>query len=973
MKYLGKIQDPKDLVTKEYVDNGHILQTKTYTNVYGTAASWAGSSFAYGKVTPENFFKPWHIKLKMTVEASGSNYAHASSVFVLDGIQDTYMSYSCQNAIQHTSYRPMYYHMYYRFKQAAIEGGGCHYLGFSMLYSWSYTTSANPRTVTIDILESENCSFEFVNSLIAYNTVIGYSNFNALSNFNFSSNGLIETGDDNDANYYNRDYYSSRVAAQAVYRYQFVLSKMDGSLIPFSTTDNNTGTSKTMNTTPFDPLGRIYWYYSSGTTAAGANFGNNVLYSQFLSDWTYSFNIAKGGFTARQPVYIVASPQSDGSAVLASPYVTQSLPSSADGKLYIYLGQTYEDSSTYRIYHSWYHPVFEYRDGGIKRYERNADRVNGHTVAADVPSGAKFTDTVTTATTTGTGNAVTAITASNGALTVTKGSTFNNYTHPSYTARTSSLYKITVDNTGHVSDVASVQKSDITDLGIPGAATDVKIDNTSIVSNGIAGITQAKLGSGYATCTTEEATTAKVATLTNYKPITGGYVSVCFTKGFHKRANTTLNINAQGAYGVSFNSSYLDAGIVARSGEIVTFLFDGSYYRVLSVDTRMPRYGSEIDYDQDYTVTEAIDFKQAKLVSGTNIKTINNESLLGSGNISISGGGNFSGTTFYSGNSSTAEHNANSAVKNGNYYYSSNGPAMTLGATTNDGALYVQSYSDSWVGQIAQDYRNGGLFVRGKNNGSWQSWQQVYDTGHTIKTNSTNLPQFSGAPSYLVGIDAFADGGTMKWQSASSVSVGYATSAGSATDSSKLPLTGGTISGNLSVTGTLTTPAFSTDSNNYVKTVSWLQVNGSSDNAAWTDVWVNQNNWLYKRAKSSFISDVKGGFTDYVTDQGTSGSWRYRKWNSGKIEAWYESTVSSGTTHTQIGSVYRGTWSLSIPTAIGFSSVPKLIIGNNNDATHVISINGKASSTTQISGYYFRPNSNSSSITLYPSIYAWTN
>jgi hypothetical protein len=30
--------------------------------------------------------------------------------------------------------------------------------------------------------------------------------------------------------------------------------------------------------------------------------------------------------------------------------------------------------------------------------------------------------------------------------------------------------------------------------------------------------------------------------------------------------------------------------------------------------------------------------KQAKLVSGTNIKTINNESILGSGNISISGG-----------------------------------------------------------------------------------------------------------------------------------------------------------------------------------------------------------------------------------------------------------------------------------------------------------------------------------------------
>lgn len=54
----------------------------------------------------------------------------------------------------------------------------------------------------------------------------------------------------------------------------------------------------------------------------------------------------------------------------------------------------------------------------------NAKEVNGHTVESDVPSNAVFTDTVTTVTTSGNGNAVTDVTASNGALTVTKGSTF---------------------------------------------------------------------------------------------------------------------------------------------------------------------------------------------------------------------------------------------------------------------------------------------------------------------------------------------------------------------------------------------------------------------------------------------------------------------------------------------------------------------------------------------------------------------
>ena len=47
----------------------------------------------------------------------------------------------------------------------------------------------------------------------------------------------------------------------------------------------------------------------------------------------------------------------------------------------------------------------------------------------------------------------------------------NNYTHPSYTQRQSGLYKVTVDNTGHVSAVAAVTKSDITALGIPAQDT----------------------------------------------------------------------------------------------------------------------------------------------------------------------------------------------------------------------------------------------------------------------------------------------------------------------------------------------------------------------------------------------------------------------------------------------------------------------------------------------------------------------
>ena len=49
------------------------------------------------------------------------------------------------------------------------------------------------------------------------------------------------------------------------------------------------------------------------------------------------------------------------------------------------------------------------------------------------------------------------------------GSDVTVYTHPSYAAKTSGLYKITVDATGHVSAAAAVEKGDITALGIPGS------------------------------------------------------------------------------------------------------------------------------------------------------------------------------------------------------------------------------------------------------------------------------------------------------------------------------------------------------------------------------------------------------------------------------------------------------------------------------------------------------------------------
>ncbi len=64
----------------------------------------------------------------------------------------------------------------------------------------------------------------------------------------------------------------------------------------------------------------------------------------------------------------------------------------------------------------------------------------------------------------------------------------NKYTHPTHTARTSGLYKITVDSLGHVTAVSAVQKSDITGLGIPDSDTTYGL--ASAYSNGLMSPTQ---------------------------------------------------------------------------------------------------------------------------------------------------------------------------------------------------------------------------------------------------------------------------------------------------------------------------------------------------------------------------------------------------------------------------------------------------------------------------------------------------
>ena len=108
-------------------------------------------------------------------------------------------------------------------------------------------------------------------------------------------------------------------------------------------------------------------------------------------------------------------------------------------------------------------------------------------------------------------------------------------------------------------------------------------------------------------------------------------------------------------------------------------------------------------------------------------------------------------------------------------------PAVTtaLAFQTSTGTLKATTFS----GNLSGNATTATSATKATQDGSGNVITNTYlkKTGDTmtgtLSWNSTSLPQFSGSPTYLVGIQGFANGGTMKWQSASSVTVGAATKA----------------------------------------------------------------------------------------------------------------------------------------------------------------------------------------------------
>lgn len=192
----------------------------------------------------------------------------------------------------------------------------------------------------------------------------------------------------------------------------------------------------------------------------------------------------------------------------------------------------------------------------------------------------------------------------------------------------------------------------------------------------------------YTACYTSASTAAKTASKSNFQLSAGAEIIVQFIYT-NTASSPTLNINSTGARSIYYNGTNIPANALAAN-RVYKFVYDGSYWQL--VGTLGYTKTSELTNDAGFltsddvvdevnqedkpvtsnavyeyitedekviasalndlnerigdnevvtaaALTDLNSKKQNKLVSGTNIKTINNQSLLGEGNITISGGG----------------------------------------------------------------------------------------------------------------------------------------------------------------------------------------------------------------------------------------------------------------------------------------------------------------------------------------------
>ena len=248
-----------------------------------------------------------------------------------------------------------------------LRDGVCVYLKNGVI------TSASGFTLNINGLGAKPC----------YSTLAAASRATTLFNVNYTmlfvyNSSRVEGGcwdifygydtNTDTIGYQLRTYSTTLPMTQKVYRYRLLFTSADGThWVPANTSTSTNATAvRTVNQTKINPFGKIVYYGYTTAVDAEASPSTSYMWTQNVVTLGYSFNSTGVALVldAFKPIYLKCAPQSDGSAIIDAdnPYV-QTLPSTADGKIYIFLGIAVTATTVELIPE---HPIYCYRNGRLQ-------------------------------------------------------------------------------------------------------------------------------------------------------------------------------------------------------------------------------------------------------------------------------------------------------------------------------------------------------------------------------------------------------------------------------------------------------------------------------------------------------------------------------------------------------------------------------------------------------------------------------
>ena len=337
------------------------LYTNTYSELIGSANDVAGASFYFAKIHPDSYITNYKVKMKVRV-IEPESYAETIDI-QFGGYGSTFSSYDAYTT--RTGSIGIYYINLYRATKAGIETNHKgHALGIGLRYATNPINIDYKRTVIVDILELDGCTIEMFDTAVKYADIDGTGS----TNYSGITEMAVATVGQNATNNTNTNYtqYANAVKAGVfgVKRYTLLMKDSENTWSSFINQANSTATTKTVCQGGF-LLGKLLYSAGGAEYASGAN--TSTVYDAYPFDFRYSTNCGQT-LISHQPVYLVGTIENDGLFHLdVSQWYTQTEPTYADGKVYIYVGMAY---STYQVWLSTENPAYMFYNGEFILYDK---------------------------------------------------------------------------------------------------------------------------------------------------------------------------------------------------------------------------------------------------------------------------------------------------------------------------------------------------------------------------------------------------------------------------------------------------------------------------------------------------------------------------------------------------------------------------------------------------------------------------